>query len=85
MNSFGWPAQSWFPFESNPQLNNTADCISVWEAVLDESSPTVSTSNTEDYQVTYSANTCTYTYVAEPAFSIFYDSTTGEVTVDTTR
>ena len=23
MNSAGWPAQSWFPFEADPQLNNT--------------------------------------------------------------
>ena len=84
MNSFGWPAQSWFPFEANPQLNNTADCISVWEAVLDESSPTVATNALEDFQVTYSANTCTYNYVTEPAFSIFYDSTTGDVIIDTT-
>lgn len=82
MNSSGWPAQSWPPFETNPQLNNTADCISVWGAVLSDGSPTVATNTSQDYQVTYSSNTCTYTMVAEPRFSIFYDSNTGDVIID---
>lgn len=84
MNSAGWPAQSWFPFEANPQLNNTADCISVWQAILENNSPTVSTNSSEDYQVSYNANTCTFTYVAENAYSIFYDSTNGQVIIDVT-
>ncbi len=84
MNSSGWPAQSWFPFEANPQLNNTNDCMSVWRAVLDTNSPTVATNTTGDFQVTYSANTCTFTYVTEPSYSIFYDSSNGEVTIDVT-
>lgn len=84
MNASGWPAQSFPPFEANPQLNNTADCISVWNAVLDNNSPTVATNTSEDFQVTYSANTCTYTLVAEPGLSIFYDSNTGEVNIDST-
>lgn len=84
MNSSGWPAQSWPPFETNPQLNNTADCISVWGAVLFDGSPTVATNTSQDYQVTYSSNTCTYTLVAEPRFSIFYDSNTGAVIIDST-
>jgi prepilin-type N-terminal cleavage/methylation domain-containing protein len=82
INSSGWPAQSWPPFESDPQLNNTNDCMSVWRTLLDTNSPTVSTGLTEDYQVTYTANTCTFTLVAEPTMSIFYDSNTGEVTID---
>lgn len=82
MNSSGWPAQSWPPFEANPQLNNTADCTSVWGAVLSDGSPSVATNNTQDYQVTYSSNTCTFTLVEEPRFSIFYDSRNGEVVID---
>jgi prepilin-type N-terminal cleavage/methylation domain-containing protein len=83
MNSNGWPAQSYFLFEANPQLNNSADCISVWRAILDDSSPTVSTNTTEDFQVTYSSNSCTFTYVLEPNYSIYYNSLNGEVTIDT--
>ncbi len=59
MNSNGWPAQSWLSFEADPQLNNTADCISVWEAVLNKNPPTVSTNR--DYRVIYNANSCTFT------------------------
>lgn len=83
MNSNGWPAQSYFPFEANPQLNNSVDCISVWRAILDDSSPTVSTNTTEDFQVTYSSNSCTFTYVLEPNYSIYYNSLNGKVTIDT--
>ncbi len=82
MNSSGWPAQSYPPYEADPKLNNTNDCISVWRTLLDTNSPTVSTDTTMDYQVTYSANTCTYTLVVRPAMSIFYDSNTGEVIID---
>lgn len=84
INSNGWPAQSWLPFESNPQLNNTNDCISVWNAILEDNGPTVSTGIDEVFQVTYSSNTCTFTLVAESGLSIFYDSNNGTVTVDTT-
>jgi len=84
MNTFGWPVQSWFPFEASPQLDNTNDCISVWEAILETNSPTVATNTTQDFQVSYSANTCTYTYVTETAYSIFYNSLTGDVVIDTT-
>lgn len=84
MNSSGWPAQSYPPFETNPQLNNTNDCLSVWEAVLTDGAPTAATNTSESYQVTYSANTCTFTLVAEPGYSIFYDSNSGEVIIDST-
>ncbi len=84
MNSSGWPAQSWPPFETNPQLNNTADCMSVWRAVLTDGSPTVGTNTSQDYQVTYSSSSCTFTLVAEPLFSIFYNSNSGEVIIDST-
>lgn len=84
MNSSGWPAKSWPPFEADPQLNNTNDCISVWRAVLSEGSPTVATNSSQDYQVAYSSNTCTFTLVEEPSFSIFYDSRSGDVVIDST-
>lgn len=83
INRNGWPAQSWLPFESDPQLNNTNDCISVWNAILEENGPTVSTGIDESFQVTYSNNTCTFALVAEPGLSIFYDSNDGTVTIDT--
>jgi prepilin-type N-terminal cleavage/methylation domain-containing protein len=82
INANGWPAQFWPPFEANPQLNNTNDCISVWETLLADDAPTVSTGSGTDFQVAYSANTCTFSLVAQPAYSIFYDSNDGTVSID---
>ena len=84
MNAFGWPAQIFSGFEANPQLDNTWDCIAVWESVLETNSPTVATNTTQDFQVTYSNSSCTYTYVVETQYSIFYNSLNGEVVIDTT-
>lgn len=82
MNANGWPAQSYPPFEANPTLNNTNDCISVWRAILSDNAPTVATDTSGDYQVSYSSNTCTFTMVKESGLTIFYDSNTGSVVVD---
>ncbi len=84
MNANGWPAQSYLPYEASPMLDNEYDCMSVWGAVLGDGSPTVAIDTSQDYQATYSNNTCTFLLVAEPSFSIFYDSNTGVVTIDST-
>ncbi|GGF74727.1 type II secretion system protein [Alteromonas lipolytica] len=84
MNANGWPVQSYPPYEANPLLDNAWDCTSVWGALLLDGSPTVAENTSADYQATYSANTCTFYLVDQPAYSIFYDSNTGQVTVDVT-
>lgn len=83
MNSAGWPAQNYAPFEANPQLNNSNDCISVWQTVIISGGPTISTGAATDYRAIYNgSNRCTYSYNSYANLSIFYDSNTGEVTVD---
>ena len=84
INANGWPVQSFPPYEANPQLDNAWDCTSVWNTILLDGSPTVAENASADYQATYNANTCTYYLVAQPGYSIFYDSNTGEVSVDIT-
>ena len=84
INVNGWPAQSYLPYEASPMLDNAWDCTSVWGAVLLDGSPTVAEDTSADYQATYTANTCTFYLVAQPAYSIFYNSNTGDVTVDLT-
>lgn len=84
MNASGWPAQSNPSFDANPTLSNTNDCISVWGAILSDNAPRVATDRSEDYQVTYASNACTFTLVKEPGLGIFYDSTSGSVVVDST-
>lgn len=82
MNSNGWPAQSYIPFETNPQLNNTNDCISVFNALLADGAPSIATNTSAEFQVSYTTNTCTYTFVEQPEYSIFYDSRSGQIDID---
>nr|WP_028771482.1 type II secretion system protein [Shewanella waksmanii] len=85
MNLWGFPAQNYPPFESSPRLNNTNDCISVWETVLQDA-PSISTStDAEDstYRATYiSPDQCRYIYNPLPTLSIYYDSRDGTVITD---
>ncbi len=72
VNATGWPT-----------VAAAADCVTVWQSVLQPGSPSVSTAATADYQASFAAPTCTYTYVpdAAPARTIAYNSTTGAVLV----
>ncbi|WP_037027278.1 type II secretion system protein [Psychromonas aquimarina] len=85
INQWGWPAQSWPPFEVSPRLDNTEDCISVWITVLEEG-PTVSLSSDEadsDYLVTYiHPDQCRFFYNPLASLSIYYDSRDGRVITD---
>lgn len=84
MNASGWPAQSYLPYESNPMTDNSWDCMSVWGAVLNDGGPSIAQDTSADYQATYDANTCTYILNAQTSFSIFYNTNTGDVVIDTT-
>ncbi|WP_144213257.1 type II secretion system protein [Shewanella donghaensis] len=85
INEWGYPAQNWPPFESSPRLNNTDDCISVWETVLQDA-PSVSTDadpEISDYQATYiNPDQCRYIYNQLTNLSIYYDSRNGQVITD---
>jgi len=85
INQWGWPAQSYPPFEASPRLNNTNDCMSVWRTILLDA-PKVSTSaDVADsvYRATYiSPDQCKFFFNELPALSIYYDSRDGTVTTD---
>ncbi|UJF22980.1 prepilin-type N-terminal cleavage/methylation domain-containing protein [Shewanella sp. OMA3-2] len=85
MNLWGYPAQSYPPFESSPRLNNTNDCISVWNTILQDS-PSVSTSlnsTATEYRVTYiNPDQCRFFYNKLNTLSIYYDSRNGQVITD---
>ncbi|BAJ03514.1 pilus assembly FimT family protein [Shewanella violacea] len=87
-NDNGWPAQHWGTPDSNddsPKLDNTDDCISVWETIFAGNEPSVSNSisNETDYVATYNFdNSCTYTYSANTNLSITYDSLDGSLVID---
>ncbi len=85
-NANGWPSQQWFGgIEANPILNNVNDCLSVWGALFDGGTPTVSrNANQADYQAIYLGNnSCDYYYDSNPNVKITYNSNTGNVTVTT--
>lgn len=84
INANGWPAQSTSTAEATIALNSADDCVSVWRTLLHESSPSVASDTSEDYQVAYASNSCTYFLVAAPGYSITYNSLTGIVTIDDT-
>lgn len=81
VNAAGWPADT---RGVSLTLNSQADCIDVWRAVLTSSSEQVSSGTDRDYQAIYNgSNRCTYIYQQNTAFTIQYNSNTGEVVTNT--
>lgn len=88
-NDNGWPAQHWGTPDSDgdsPQLDNTEDCISVWETIFAGNEPSVSSSTSTDetdYKANYiSPNQCRFDYRDNLNLSISYDSRDGSVVID---
>lgn len=79
VNSFGYPADS---RGTSLTMNSTNDCIDVWNSVMDTQGASVSSNDSADFKAVYSASTCTYEFVDEPSYTIFYHSNTGEVTIN---
>ncbi|ABZ77937.1 methylation site containing protein [Shewanella halifaxensis HAW-EB4] len=85
INLWGFPAQSYPPFESSPRLNNSNDCMSVWRTVLQDAPQVSNSANTPDaeYLATYIVpDQCRYLYLPEQTMSIYYDSRDGNVITD---
>lgn len=81
VNSAGYPADT---RGTSLTLNSEDDCIDVWRAVLDSQSPEVDGSGSADIEATYNgAQDCTYSLVEDPALTVDYDSTTGDVVINT--
>ena len=78
VNASGWPADM---RGVSLTLNSTNDCVDVWRAVLGNNAPTVdNNAATADYQAIYNgSNNCTYSYQADTALTIRFDSNTGQV------
>ncbi len=62
---------------------SAADCVLVWDSVLQASAPSVATAAGSDYLATANGGgtQCTYTYQPEVARTITYDATNGDVTM----
>jgi len=88
-NDNGWPAQHWGTADSDgdsPKLDNTDDCISVWETIFEGDEPSISaasSSDETDYKANYLySNNCRYDYSVNTNLSISYNSLDGSVTID---
>lgn len=80
VNAFGWPADT---RGVSLTLNSTNDCLDVWRAVLEIGAPSVAATAAADFTALYlGGNSCRYTYSANTAKSIQFDSNTGQVTVN---
>lgn len=78
----GWPVStgSYTGDGSGDATMNNGRCVDIWNELLQSNAPTVSTSDTTDYEASGSANTCTYTYNPDGRSStITYNAETGEV------
>ena len=81
VNTNGWPADT---RGVSLTLNSNADCVDVWNAVMQDTAPTVAEpAGTADYLALHSSGSCTYTYQAVTTFTITYNSNTGEVGINT--
>jgi len=84
VSAAGWPVAD--PAGNDAIAQNAhAQCVDVWENIM-QNPPSVNTAaNAADYQAQATAdNTCVYTYQAVGGLSITYRSDTGAVTVDDT-
>ncbi|OUR73069.1 hypothetical protein A9Q78_05540 [Methylophaga sp. 41_12_T18] len=80
VNTNGWPADT---RGVSLKLDSTADCVDVWNAVLESGAPTVDGGTDSEYQALYNSNYgCTYTYQQDTSMTITYDSNSGEVVVN---
>lgn len=93
VNNLGYPVGA---SGADGTVNSAADCVGVWDGVLQGGRPTASTSATSvdgvDYQATNAGTTCNYTFRTPNNSTntsvnrvISYDSTDGDVTVTGTN
>lgn len=79
VNSFGYPADT---RGVSLTLNSDNDCLDVWRAVLSASGADVDSSDSSDYQATFSSPLCIYTLVNNPSLNVTYNSQTGDVVIN---
>lgn len=85
-NAAGWPAQSYSGTDTKIDTNNSSDCISLWNALVDMGSEEIAKDTSAKFQALYAneaaepAGVCVYKLTSKPEIYIRYDSNNGEVT-----
>lgn len=86
-NNNGWPVQVQNSVDDNPTLDNRAECIQVWEGLLSQDSPSVSTSTDADFRIKVLGTVrdeCVFEFSNNTNYTITYDPESGDVTTQTT-
>ncbi len=93
-NKYGWPVQNYMYEDTTiVQLDNAADCVSLWHTLFANEEPTVSEAGQDDvtdYKAHYTrqagsteaSQQCRYDLRREPKLSISYNAITGQVSTD---
>ncbi|MGI2258144.1 type II secretion system protein [Shewanella sp. GXUN23E] len=94
-NKYGWPVQNYMYADTDiVQLDNAADCVSLWHTLFAHEEPSVSEAGQDqptDYIAHFGGNgdggvssqQCRYELRVDPRLAINYNAITGKVTTDT--
>lgn len=74
-NASGWP------IATDGTLNDAADCVNLWNGIMQNPPTIASSGTTTNYTATFASNVCTYTYNGTTGKNIAYTPATGGVTV----
>lgn len=82
LNAAGWPAQSWVGPDTQLSTNNDADCLSVFQALMQDGENKAATDDSKEFIANYEGNgDCSYLLSEDITKGFTYDSDTGEVVV----
>lgn len=89
VNAAGWPVGT----DDGTALGDTADCVAIWNSILQGSAPVVADAAATgvDYVAVGAGTTCTYTYQLDPSATnvmddnIAYNTANGTVTTTFVR
>lgn len=82
INPQGFPAQSYSGSDVIISTDNDDDCLSLWQALIEDGESKAAVDSSTEFIVNYEGNnSCSYKLVRKTEFGFIYDAITGKVTV----
>lgn len=82
INPQGFPAQSYSGSDVIISTDNDDDCLSLWQALIEDGENKAAVDNSAEFIVNYeNNNSCSYKLVRKTEFGFLYNAITGKVTV----
>lgn len=82
INQQGFPAQSYPGFDVVITTNNDDDCLSLWQALIEDGENTAAIDDSTEFIIKYEGNeSCSFRLTRKVDFGFIYDSITGKVTI----